>query len=398
MAMRLIAALLLLLSLPALADAPGVLPGGRDEDAALARANPDEYAWTLFLALSRQAAADRRGTADPAHPDATTYDADRPVVWETWALNSGGRMPDAPHLRSAASETFPPGGVVPKPWSELAQAEPEGKSIEPILFSEIIDPKGSAHNTHGEHDGNEVRVNQAGYVYIVDEQLYDLELLRARAKAKHAPAFPAGTQVIKAMWIRIKEEDKPRYHWRTAVSTLGEKEVWGLSGLHVMTKDLPTWFWADFEHEDFEKGALAPSRDTSTRGAAAAHGRDGVRAGYEQTKWAHYRLRGAQIDYVDEKGQPTVVANTQLERTFQTTSSCISCHVRAANDPLNMHVSQPSSLKPFTSIDPVIGPIGKPTPAWFKDFKGQSRSVSTDFLWGLVLRPNAAPRPAKKAP
>jgi hypothetical protein len=394
MAMRLVAIAVLLLSGSVQA---AELPGGREEDAALARANPDEYAWTLFLALSRQARPDARGEADPLHPDATTYDDDRPVVWETWALNSGGRMPDAPHLKSAASETFPPGGVVPKPWEALGQAEPEGKSIEPILFSEIIDPKGSAHNTHGEHDGNEVRINRPGYAYIVGEGLYDLELLRAQAKAKHAPTFPPGTQVVKAMWVRIKEEDKPRYHWRTALSTTGEKEVWGLTGLHLMTKDLPTWFWADFEHEDFEKGALAPSVDVSTRGAAAAHGKDGVRAGYEQTKWAHYRLRGSQIDYVDAKGKPTVVANTQLERTFQTTSSCISCHVRAANDPLNMHVSQPSSLKPFTSIDPVIGPIGKPTPDWFKDFKGQSRSVSTDFLWGLVLRPNAAPK-APKAP
>ena len=226
MAMRLVAALILLVSVTARAE----LPGGRDEDAAQARANPDEYAWTLFLALSRQAKPGARGEADPSHADATTYDADQPVIWETWALSSGGRMPDAPHLRSAASETFPPGGVAPKPWAALAQAEPEGKSIEPILFSEIIDPKGSAHNRHGEHDGNEVRVNQAGYGYIVDEQLYDLELLRARAKAKHAPSFPAGTQLVKAMWIRIREEDKPRYHWRTAVSTTGAKEVWGLSG------------------------------------------------------------------------------------------------------------------------------------------------------------------------
>ena len=368
----------------AAAGAPEV--GGRAEDAALAEKDPDEYAWKLFLSVSRQAPPGVRGVADRTKPTVRTYDADAPVVWETWGLASGGRMPRVAHLRSPPSELYPLQGE-PLPFAELP-VEAEGKPIEPILFETIIDPVASEKNADGSRSGNEVRFDPPAYEYLRQQGLYRFEEAIRWAAERRAPNFPANAQVVKAVWARIREQDKPRYHWRTALSAKGKHEVWGLTGLHLMAKDLPTWFWCDFEHVDFEKGAEAPARDRTTRGAHPAHGHDGVREETEGTKWAYYRLRGTQTDFVDADGQPTVVANTQLEHTFQSTSSCLSCHIRAANDPHDAHSGEPSSLKPFLTLDPVTGPVGRPNPGWFKDRKGRSRSTGTDFLWSLVLRTN----------
>jgi hypothetical protein len=51
--------------------------------------------------------------------------------------------------------------------------------------------------------------------------------------------------------VTITEEDKPRYHWMEKVED-GKTTIYGLSASHVMSKDLPTWFWATFEHVDNE--------------------------------------------------------------------------------------------------------------------------------------------------
>lgn len=364
------------------------LPGGRPEDAQLAKSDPDEFAWRLFLALERPANPNARGEPDPEHGALADTEPDRAVVWESWAQATGGRMPEKPHLQSEPSEVFPDRGA-PKPWSELAPMAGQVKSLEPILFEGIIDPEMHDHNAHGERSGNEVRFNRAAYEYLRANQLYDFDHLKELAKTGKVPEFPAGAQVVKAVWVKIREEDKPRFHWRSVKTFKGETELWGLTGFHLISKDLPHWFWCDFEHEDFEKKAEAPSRDSTTRGAAAKHGHDGIRAETEGSVWSHYRLRGSQIDYADAQKRPVVLANTLLEHTFQSSSSCMSCHVRAANDPKDMHVGQPSALKPFLTLYPSAeGPVGPPTPRWFKDAKGRGGSTSTDFLWGLVLRAN----------
>ena len=62
--------------------------------------------------------------------------------------------------------------------------------------------------------------------------------------------FPPNAKEVKAQWRKIKATDKPRYHWAEVTKADGSKEIWGLTGLHVLTKDLPNWFWATFEHID----------------------------------------------------------------------------------------------------------------------------------------------------
>ena len=44
----------------------------------------------------------------------------------------------------------------------------------------------------------------------------------------------------------------------------------------------------------------------------------------------YYRLKGAQVDFTDRTGRPTIVGNSITEAGFVSTSSCITCHARAS--------------------------------------------------------------------
>ena len=58
--------------------------------------------------------------------------------------------------------------------------------------------------------------------------------------------FPIAAKAVKAVWKDLGAQPPAavlaRYYWRRIGG-----HVWGLTGLHIATKDLPTWFWSDFE-------------------------------------------------------------------------------------------------------------------------------------------------------
>src|SRR6185436_9137713 len=71
-------------------------------------------------------------------------------------------------------------------------------------------------------------------------------------------AFGQGAKEVKARWRRLKSEsDKARYHWRSIPMRQPDgstvNEAWGLVALHIITRDLPNWFWSDFGHIDAEQ-------------------------------------------------------------------------------------------------------------------------------------------------
>ncbi len=397
------------------------IPGGRPEDATMAATKPDEYAWQLFLALNRQALPGTRGVIDANKPF-KTYDPDKAVVWETWARGSGGR----------AGEYFPPvnysevyldHGAAPPPWSSLPT--PGLKAVDnpaTLTFARKGTAEGSASLidpglSTPSGKGFESLMNQATYETIRSLRLYNIEGLEAaytRELNGGAPIdFPASAQEVKAMWVRIKETDKPRYHWRTLRHPDGRTEVWGLTGLHIITRDLDNWFWSDFEHVDYlklpvhelglgagEEAAELASQDVTTRGPnatakaydAAGKPLEGVRRETYGSKWQNYRLRGTQISYVNAKGEYTLLANTQLERGFQQTSSCMTCHVRAtigmrARNPDGTLPRLPNTLVDMIELSPIlVGPVGNPDPNWFLDGFGRKKYAKTHFLWSMPYR------------
>lgn len=427
--MNTIARLMLLLCSFNISQTWAQLPGGRPQDAQLAIQNPHEYAWRLFLALSVQAASNSAGAPETGKTIGT-YDDDKPIVWETWALASGGRAGGGRSVPNR-SEVFLDKGAQPSSWEELPRANGSPKRLEPMTSKRLeflaqsgaptpkiadtdskspfhiqIDPtipeRAEELFEGGQPTGDEVRMNRDTFDFVRKNKLYSIEGLEAAFSAGTKIEFTNSSQEIKAQWVKITDKDKPRYHWRSVKNSKGETATWGLSGLHIITRDLPNWFWCDFEHEDFTSAAELASVDSTTRNvidrqgnvtwvAPARGSKDGIRKETEGSKWSHYRLRGTQTDFTDSKGIFTVVANSQIEKGFQQTSSCITCHARAtvglrSSDPRSSPV-RTFSLPVFEARAPfALGSIGSPKSSWYVDEFSRPRFIQTDFLWSVPFR------------
>jgi hypothetical protein len=411
-------------------------PGGRAEDARLAVVNPDEFAWQLFLFLNRQAQAGTAGVADPAKASIREFDPDRAVVWETWALASG-----LVSVSDNKSEVFKSPATQPVEWERLDRGPgkvpltPNLQGVFPALAAAaaarqrgvaipFVAPAGVPAGQE------EVRMNRSTYDTVRGKRLYSVEGLEdAAAKAKTAGQrmlvnFEPASKEVKAQWVKLSNcdatnpcADKERYHWRVIEDpTTKAKQVWGLAALHVITKDLPNWFWADFGHIDCEGGVGACGeggadpdnklRDSTTNGPGGVgpSGSNGTRKETLNSKWQFYRLRGSQISFVTSEGFPTILSNPVIEANFQK-SSCMSCHALAT---AAIHGTVPdtgTSMPHFMGVDFVrnIGSAPPPlpdvgAPACFKFFakssgtcpddrsSDQTLYFQTDFLWSIPFR------------
>lgn len=386
---------------------PVAEPGGTADATAIALSNPAEYAWQLFFFLNRQAKSGVAGVADDTKPFGK-LDPGASVVWETWAMASGGDQ----------SEVYRPGGARPADWTQLKR---DGRLL--ILDRNLEREKVLAQSKRIRPQffptsplDQEVRQNRATYEFIVANELYHLggleaKLTQARQDNNRALInFKNASKEIKAQWYPIKEADKPRYLWREVKNSDGTATAYGLVSLHVITKDLPNWFWADFGHVDCEsqKGAcdagnLAPLGltqeraltdpvDPTTRGASPPNGKDGVRKETVGSIWQNYILRGTQTDFTTAFGVPTILSNPVIENSFQN-SSCLSCHARASIGPPQIVNGVPSSTANTLSPgDPTLGP---PEAALFGAGPGKNQIdyLQTDFIWSAPFRAQRKPGP-----
>jgi hypothetical protein len=390
------------------ATAPAALaamaePGGDQASAELAQSQPDEYAWKLFEFVCLQAAPGQAGV--PAGKSITQYDEDTPIVFETWALASGdGTSQDG-------SEVFKPDGSDPGEWTRLPRGAARRKVFSANLklaaarSSSLLKMQAGTNALQslpvtgpgrpsiligpGEPARDfEVRLNQAAFTFVQQQGMYNLEGLETKYQQGKASGnrdfiqFAPMAKEIKADWVptanptAISADEKARYHWRKVGNT-----YYKLVGFHITTKDLKSWFWADFAQEDYETTegpgqpvVADPSIDSTTRGANAPDrgDRDGVRKELMGSKWAHYRLRGVQLDF----DRPTVLGNTMIEQGNARNSSCMTCHFRATVGPLVN--GRPSSLgSRFVT--------GRPSP----DLLGKGSDIAflqTDFEFSAPFR------------
>jgi hypothetical protein len=262
-------------------------------------------------------------------------------------------------------------------------------------------------------------MNKSTYDAIRGNGLYSVEGIEAAAlKARTAHnsslvTFEPTSKEVKARWVHLKAcdanpacTDKKRYHWRTITRNSGAKEIWGLVSLHIITKDLPNWFWADFGHIDCEQGqgacsdfkAETPLRDSTTPAT------NGVRPETKGSKWEFYRLRGTQTDFETSNGIDTILSNPVVEATFQK-SSCMTCHSYASS------AADASAPRRGTSLPLIVGAVGvrnagshqddtgKPNCQRFYSPGGQPSQqcgdafgsvdpiyLQTDFLWSIPFR------------
>jgi hypothetical protein len=359
------------------------------QDTTMALMSPDEYAWRLFVALNWPA---RSGARD-ADQTKKLGDQGR-VVWESWKLASGKER----------SEVYRPDGAEPTDWSAPLDPYCDATARDPFPLQNFL--------VHGQNISiffdpgvakpgtDEVRMNADTLKFIKEKQLYNIEGQEALFKSGQAKIkFPAGTKEIKAQWREIADADQARYH-----SCRYNGKLYGLTGLHIITKDLPNWFWATFEHvdnnkpENFKKPGYAQwlliSKDSFSCPADHIDCEDFPKQiGLEGTKWQNYRLRGSQIDFVDSTGAPTRLANSHMETDFQTSASCITCHARSSigarignsTSANRLQIAEP----PFTDAQPLT-PFGAPNPNLFVITAGATGTpiqnleyTQLDFVWSL---------------
>jgi len=354
---------------------------------AMAINEPDRYAWLLFMALNWPADVPLK-KSNPSKP----FGAPGPVVWETWR-NVRNQAPDT---------TFKPDGSDPGEWlGTQTQATRTENDVDNSPLQQQLLRRGRAEIMFDRPvstiNRNETRLNRDMYEFIRKNTLYNIEGQELLIGKVQAISFPVNSKEIKAQWRRISESDKPRYHW-VEISVSGQVQIYGLTALHVITKDIPNWFWATFEHEDNKlpanqggraenEGWLIKSKDKFAC-PTPPHDCEKIPAGIglENTKWQNYRLRGTQVDFVDVFGQPTILANSQPEQGFQATSSCITCHARATIGSRVM--DEANRLEIFKPQDPanpdkIESYTGSPNPEWFANDGTGKRYIHLDFVWSL---------------
>ncbi|MCC6776082.1 MAG: hypothetical protein IT537_05495 [Hyphomicrobiales bacterium] len=414
-------------------------PGNTPEATVMALTKPYDYAWQLFLYLNRQARQGVAGEVDELKRTIAEYDADRDVVWETWALASGLDINENGVVANK-SEVFKNPATQPVPWESLQRGGSAAKVLsQPFKSSPLVNsavgrliprsnlgPLIAPPGTDPRSD--ETRMNRSTYETVRSKNLYSVEGLEAAAAAAKAANvrmvvnFEPPSKEVKARWIRLRQCDdnpncseKNRYHWRTVQTSDGAR-VYGLVTLHIITKDLPNWFWADFGHIDCEKPegecahpsvdarpAETPLVDPSTAATGGRHPQT------LNTKWAQYRLRGVQIDFVTSTGADVVLSNPVIENTFQKTSTCMTCHANATVGIRGLASETGTSLPKFAGRAKFVlnaksqdQDLGRPHCARFVNraesepftvpcngpFDDESKTIyfQTDFLWSLPFR------------
>ncbi len=323
-----------------------------DAERHLAINDPDKFAWLLFERINHQVPGDPAGR----------------VLWETWALaDDVFADPDnAPVWAGAAA---------PQRSTSDFDTEPLQRKLRRLRLqkeSPGLAPQFSL--PHALNEANETRLNRDTFDFVVGNDLYNIEGQEAFFDNNQPIEFPLDAKEIKAQWRKIDDSDVAKFHTAKSTNADGSTQLWGLTSLHITTKDLPNWFWCTFEHKDNPgREAVIPDRDSH-----------GLPQSLNGTKWANYVLRGSQTDFVTPIGQTTLLASSQIEAGFQDTSSCITCHARASIGSRPLGQSPPASR--LSVFEASGGSVGIPEANWFIDTSTQPptrRFLQTDFVWSL---------------
>jgi hypothetical protein len=320
--------------------------------------DPTTHAWDLFSKLNASVPNDPEGR----------------VLWETWML---GRVvfadpnkapvwnPTAPAARARA--TFEA-----VPLQQLIREQRRQGGM-PGVIQPQFDPAVGANN--------ETRMNKATFDFIVKNDLYYAQGIEAFATSGKRFDFPRDAMEVKAQWRPITAAQAARFHTAKVKGINGQEELWGLTAMHVTTKELPNWFWATFEHKDnAEHEGVLPDVKPQKQPAS-----------FQGTKWENYVLRGTQLEFTDSIGRPTRLASSQIEDGFQQTSSCISCHALASVNPQQGTGNRINFLEFFDQNG--NGFVGVPDKQKFlvPGTENQMRYTQLDFVWSFFRAKRRVP-------
>ena len=342
---------------------------------------PDQVAWQLFIQANTRAGGSNS-------------------TFETWASDSD-LFKVNPQFPATATPPLLRRPVLPQVARQGVQ---EAGGLLPAL------PPGVAQGVM-----EETRHNKATFDFIVQNNLYRISGLKA-AFGKNL-SFPLDSVEVKANWIpatdipgfthnQVNLAQVPQlYHVNSANGV-----QYALVSMHVISKLVPNWTWATFEHR-FNPGRcdiigcrdnfgaqtpFVPSNPAATQGYPDCVKTPALSAMLSSADidpvYKNYCLKGSQADFTDNTGVDVRVGNSVTEDPFVSTSSCMSCHGRAAfNDS-----GQPTSAAGFLSFGPngPIGPLGPLLPQWYWKFTiqppifqgegGLTRiATSADFVWSI---------------
>lgn len=349
-------------------------------DSNFAKKYPDAYAWQLFRAFNWPADTTTMGpdTTLPFGGDTGT------VVWQTW---------------KSAVETFLPDGTSPGAWNDKDFGPKTSDDFSSFsLKAQITDV--SKDPTFGIED---IALSEGTYNYIVENQLYNLDGQVAVYNSSNKIQFPSNAFEIKVKWREIPNTDyaKARYHWQYITfkdSGKVETKLFGMAAMHISSRIIANWVWATFEHID-SRSQLHPGDDgwlltSHDRFSCDEPPYDCELAprnfGLEGTKWEYYRLRGTQTDYLDDQGDTSLLANSNVERGFQMSSSCITCHSLASIGPIdssNNQMQRVNFIRSLMTEDGQMyggrGYIGIPNQKLF-DLPNGQKMRHADFVYTLM--------------
>jgi hypothetical protein len=357
---------------------PGQIPGGPQPPAFVpppdldpAINEPDKLAWQLFAKVTAPAASAGNNN----------------VLFETWASD------DQTFTQNPQWPTTAPVMRLKVPALERAAAAQGG--LQPQVL---------------EGGGEEVRRNKPTFDFIVNNNLFTQSGLKAAFQAKKDISFPSDSIEVKARWVPANTVDASKYHVNTA-----NGQQFALVAVHIISKEVPNWTWATFEHQDnrgrcdfigchdsfgatvADVAAQTPTGQAYAACAKTAALKKMMTDANLEGVFANYCLKGSQVDFTTATGMPTLLGNTVIERGFVNTSSCMTCHARASTDagggsPQGVGFLDP----PIPALCPTPGkcsPNGTPNPTWFWNNPGtpqQSiKTLPTDFVWAIPF--NAIP-------
>lgn len=362
---------------------PELKPWEYSLDSMYALSYPDRYAWDLFRAIN--------WPADTVNllPDTSRVLGDPGwVVWQTWKT--------APNI-------YLPDGSEPAKWEDKQFGEKSLNDFSSFSIKEKL-PNITQDPTYGLE---EVAMNKSSFDYLVQNELYNLNGQLAVFNSDQEIAFPTDGLEIKVKWRIIADTDynKARYHWQyITVEDQGKevRELYGLVAIHVTSRVLKKWLWATFEHVDSrsqkhegDDGWLLPSRDSF---ACPDYPYDCERAptniGLEGNKWEYFLLRGTQTDYFDQQNRVSLLANSNVERGFQLSSSCITCHSLATIGPIEVVSKDTITMtridflpQPPFKVNGVMfggkGYVGVPDTSLFRLKDSLKKMKQSDFAWSL---------------
>lgn len=260
--------------------------------------------------------------------------------------------------------------------------------------------------------------------------------------------------------VGLIDDPSAPYIKKDMITTIGDKTYRGehwLVAFHISTKDIPQWVWTTFEHVNnpgrcdftgcndsygFASDDARPDAGNTRANFTAPHVRNdglgqssvifnlGLRytsgpisselstilsalgiglSGQQSAEpapvdraWLSYRLKGSQVNFTNAMGRATRLGNSITEGGFMNTSSCISCHARAAVTATGDEKKQttvPFGVFAYDVLSEVgyqQSNFGIPDKNWYHGSGSRPvlQALQTDFMWGMPFfaKPLSSPK------